>query len=92
MRGNNGESIFLDDESILFDHNFVPVLLNGYTAAPCDWWSPVTNASNARHYELEAVTDDGRRLDLVQIGADQDCSPRRSPTRRCRSHRPNATT
>ncbi|MEV8553800.1 multicopper oxidase family protein [Streptomyces glaucescens] len=29
------------------------------------------NASNARHYELEAVTDDGRRLDLVQIGADQ---------------------
>ncbi|NEB79875.1 multicopper oxidase family protein [Streptomyces sp. SID14478] len=29
------------------------------------------NASNARHYALEAVTDDGRRLDLVQIGADQ---------------------
>ncbi|MFJ8581154.1 multicopper oxidase family protein [Micromonospora sp. NPDC093277] len=29
------------------------------------------NASNARHYELEAVSDDGRRLDLVQIGADQ---------------------
>ncbi|MER6581533.1 multicopper oxidase family protein [Nonomuraea sp. NPDC001023] len=29
------------------------------------------NASNARHYELEAVLDDGRRLDLVQIGADQ---------------------
>ncbi|MET9658069.1 multicopper oxidase family protein [Streptomyces sp. NPDC006510] len=29
------------------------------------------NASNARHYELQAVTDDGRRLDLVQIGADQ---------------------
>ncbi|UOX92645.1 multicopper oxidase family protein [Amycolatopsis sp. FBCC-B4732] len=29
------------------------------------------NASNARHYELEAVTDDGRRLPLVQIGADQ---------------------
>ncbi|MEU1320615.1 multicopper oxidase family protein [Streptomyces tibetensis] len=29
------------------------------------------NGSNARHYELEAVTDDGRRLDLVQIGADQ---------------------
>ncbi|WP_370950297.1 multicopper oxidase family protein [Amycolatopsis sp. cg5] len=29
------------------------------------------NVSNARHYELEAVTDDGRRLDLVQIGADQ---------------------
>ena len=31
----------------------------------------ILNASNARHYELEAVTDDGRRLDLVQIGADQ---------------------
>ncbi|NRQ39691.1 multicopper oxidase family protein [Nonomuraea sp. NN258] len=31
----------------------------------------VLNASNARHYELEAVTDDGRSLDLVQIGADQ---------------------
>ncbi|TDC21360.1 multicopper oxidase family protein [Kribbella albertanoniae] len=31
----------------------------------------VLNASNARHYELEAITDDGRRLDLVQIGADQ---------------------
>ncbi|MER7487583.1 multicopper oxidase family protein [Streptomyces sp. NPDC126497] len=29
------------------------------------------NASNARHYRLEAVTDDGRRLGLVQIGADQ---------------------
>jgi FtsP/CotA-like multicopper oxidase with cupredoxin domain len=29
------------------------------------------NGSNARHYELEAVTDDGERLDLVQIGADQ---------------------
>ncbi|WP_091287798.1 multicopper oxidase family protein [Amycolatopsis xylanica] len=29
------------------------------------------NASNARHYDLEAVTEDGRRLDLVQIGADQ---------------------
>lgn len=29
------------------------------------------NGSNARHYQLEAVTDDGRRLDLVQIGADQ---------------------
>ncbi|MFI7387300.1 multicopper oxidase family protein [Streptomyces sp. NPDC049813] len=29
------------------------------------------NASNARHYTLEAVTDHGRRLDLVQIGADQ---------------------
>ncbi|NUR91361.1 MAG: multicopper oxidase domain-containing protein [Nonomuraea sp.] len=29
------------------------------------------NASNARHYELEAVADDGRRLDLVQVGADQ---------------------
>ncbi|MEU7878880.1 multicopper oxidase family protein [Microbispora bryophytorum] len=31
----------------------------------------ILNASNARHYELEAVTDDGRRLDLVQVGADQ---------------------
>ncbi|MEV6929951.1 multicopper oxidase domain-containing protein [Dactylosporangium sp. NPDC051485] len=31
----------------------------------------VLNASNARHYELEARTDDGRRLDLVQVGADQ---------------------
>jgi FtsP/CotA-like multicopper oxidase with cupredoxin domain len=31
----------------------------------------ILNASNARHYELEAVTDDGQRLDLVQIGADQ---------------------
>jgi FtsP/CotA-like multicopper oxidase with cupredoxin domain len=31
----------------------------------------ILNASNARHYELEAVTDDGHRLDLVQIGADQ---------------------
>jgi len=31
----------------------------------------ILNASNARHYELEAVTDDGRRLPLVQIGADQ---------------------
>ncbi|MDL4773183.1 multicopper oxidase family protein [Actinomadura xylanilytica] len=31
----------------------------------------VLNASNARHYELEAVTDNGRRLDLVQVGADQ---------------------
>ncbi|WP_433469758.1 multicopper oxidase family protein [Spirillospora sp. CA-128828] len=31
----------------------------------------VLNASNARHYDLEAVGDDGRRLDLVQIGADQ---------------------
>jgi spore coat protein A len=31
----------------------------------------VLNASNARHYDLEAVTDDGRRLGLVQVGADQ---------------------
>ncbi|MET8007183.1 multicopper oxidase family protein [Nonomuraea glycinis] len=31
----------------------------------------ILNASNARHYELEAVSDEGRRLDLVQIGADQ---------------------
>ncbi|MEV7095091.1 multicopper oxidase domain-containing protein [Amycolatopsis sp. NPDC051045] len=29
------------------------------------------NASNARHYELEAVAEDGRRLPLVQVGADQ---------------------
>lgn len=29
------------------------------------------NGSNARHYDLEAVTDDGSRLDLVQIGSDQ---------------------
>jgi len=29
------------------------------------------NASNARQYRLEAVTDDGRRLELVQVGADQ---------------------
>ncbi|MFI7132016.1 hypothetical protein ACIBQ1_40505 [Nonomuraea sp. NPDC050153] len=26
---------------------------------------------NARHCELEAVSDDGRPLDLVRIGADQ---------------------
>jgi spore coat protein A len=31
----------------------------------------ILNASNARHYELEAVADDGRVLPLVQIGADQ---------------------
>lgn len=31
----------------------------------------ILNASNARHYELEAVTEDGRPLDLVQVGADQ---------------------
>ncbi|THV40866.1 multicopper oxidase family protein [Glycomyces buryatensis] len=31
----------------------------------------VLNGSNARHYELEAIADDGRRLLLVQIGADQ---------------------
>ncbi|MEU5153428.1 multicopper oxidase family protein [Glycomyces sp. NPDC021274] len=31
----------------------------------------ILNASNARHYELEAATEDGRRLPLVQIGADQ---------------------
>lgn len=29
------------------------------------------NASNARHYDLEAVTEDGRHLPLVQVGADQ---------------------
>lgn len=31
----------------------------------------ILNASNARHYELELVDDAGRRLDLVQVGADQ---------------------
>jgi FtsP/CotA-like multicopper oxidase with cupredoxin domain len=31
----------------------------------------ILNASNARHYDLEAVVDGGRRLDLVQVGADQ---------------------
>lgn len=31
----------------------------------------ILNGSNARHYELEAVTEDGRKLPLVQIGADQ---------------------
>ncbi|PRY59678.1 multicopper oxidase family protein [Glycomyces artemisiae] len=31
----------------------------------------VLNGSNARHYELEAVADDGRTVPLVQIGADQ---------------------
>lgn len=29
------------------------------------------NASNARHYEVEAVDEEGRRLPLVQIGSDQ---------------------
>ncbi|MQY36996.1 Spore coat protein A [Streptomyces sp. RB17] len=31
----------------------------------------ILNASNARHYALEAIGEDGRRLDLVQVGADQ---------------------
>ncbi|GAB3396471.1 multicopper oxidase family protein [Humibacter soli] len=31
----------------------------------------ILNASNARQYSLEAITDGGRRLDLVQVGADQ---------------------
>jgi spore coat protein A len=31
----------------------------------------ILNASNARHYELELVDDAGRRLGLVQVGADQ---------------------
>jgi FtsP/CotA-like multicopper oxidase with cupredoxin domain len=31
----------------------------------------ILNGSNARHYELEAVAENGRRLPLVQIGADQ---------------------
>ncbi|WP_239312570.1 multicopper oxidase family protein [Plantactinospora mayteni] len=29
------------------------------------------NASNARHYDLQAVAEDGRTLPLIQIGADQ---------------------
>ncbi|MUN36669.1 multicopper oxidase family protein [Actinomadura litoris] len=29
------------------------------------------NASNSRHYDLEAIGPDGRRLDLVQVGSDQ---------------------
>ncbi|MGI5200532.1 multicopper oxidase family protein [Spirillospora sp. CA-108201] len=52
----------------------------------------VLNASNARHYELEAVAEDGRRLDLIQVGADQGLLAKRSATAPCRSHRPNATT
>ncbi|RRR96826.1 multicopper oxidase family protein [Glycomyces terrestris] len=31
----------------------------------------ILNASNARHYELEAVAEDGRTVPLVQIGSDQ---------------------
>ncbi|MFG3339643.1 multicopper oxidase family protein [Glycomyces sp. NPDC048151] len=31
----------------------------------------VLNGSNARHYELEALDEDGRTVPLVQIGADQ---------------------
>ncbi|GIJ57059.1 multicopper oxidase family protein [Virgisporangium aurantiacum] len=31
----------------------------------------VLNGSNARHYELEAVAENGRPLPLIQIGADQ---------------------
>ncbi|NUR74117.1 MAG: multicopper oxidase domain-containing protein [Hamadaea sp.] len=31
----------------------------------------ILNGSNARHYELEAVAEDGRRLPLIQIGSDQ---------------------
>ncbi|MQM26268.1 multicopper oxidase domain-containing protein [Glycomyces sp. NEAU-7082] len=31
----------------------------------------ILNGSNARHYELEALADDGRALPLVQIGSDQ---------------------
>jgi spore coat protein A len=31
----------------------------------------ILNGSNARHYELEAVAENGRTLPLVQIGADQ---------------------
>jgi FtsP/CotA-like multicopper oxidase with cupredoxin domain len=52
------------------------ILVNGapwpvYEADAARYRLRLLNASNARHYELEAVTDDGRRLDLVQIGADQ---------------------
>jgi hypothetical protein len=36
----------------------------------------ILNASNAGHYALEAVTDAGRRLELVQIGADQGAARR----------------
>ncbi|MEV6968926.1 multicopper oxidase family protein [Hamadaea sp. NPDC051192] len=31
----------------------------------------ILNGSNARHYELEVVGEDGRRLPLIQIGSDQ---------------------
>ncbi|NUT06629.1 MAG: multicopper oxidase family protein [Hamadaea sp.] len=31
----------------------------------------ILNASNARHYDLAAVAEDGRPLSLIQIGADQ---------------------
>ncbi|MFF9454111.1 multicopper oxidase family protein [Streptomyces flaveolus] len=37
------------------------------------------NASNARHYELQAVTDEGRSLRLLQIGADQGLLERPVP-------------
>ncbi|MFI6882741.1 multicopper oxidase family protein [Streptosporangium canum] len=52
------------------------ILVNGapwpvYEADAARYRLRILNASNARHYELEAITDDGRRLDLVQIGADQ---------------------
>ncbi|MEU7858604.1 multicopper oxidase domain-containing protein [Nonomuraea sp. NPDC049141] len=52
------------------------ILVNGapwpvYEADAARYRLRILNASNARHYELEAVTDDGHRLDLVQIGADQ---------------------
>jgi spore coat protein A len=52
------------------------ILVNGapwpvHEAVAARYRLRILNASNARHYELEAVTDDGRRLDLVQIGADQ---------------------
>lgn len=50
------------------------------------------NGSNARHYDLEAVTDDGSRLDLVQIGSDQGLLAAPSPTPGCRWHRRNDTT
>ncbi|GIG66675.1 multicopper oxidase family protein [Phytomonospora endophytica] len=52
------------------------ILVNGAPWPVCEvdaarYRLRILNASNARHYELEAVTEDGRRLDLVQIGADQ---------------------
>ncbi|WP_051393391.1 multicopper oxidase family protein [Glycomyces arizonensis] len=52
------------------------VLVNGAPWPVCEvdaarYRLRILNASNARHYELEAVDDEGRGLDLVQVGADQ---------------------